>query len=91
MLNVCVRDLNEKTKSIIKRGYIPAVIYGTQLEKSIPVEVYITDFKRLIEGNGHKSNLELNLDGEVKNCMITDVQIDGIKDKFLHIDFLLVK
>jgi len=91
MLNVCARNLNEKTKSVIKRGYIPAVIYGTQLEKSIPVEVYKTDFKRLVEAKEHKGTIELNLNGEVKNCVITDVQIDAIKEDLLHIDFMLVK
>lgn len=90
MLNVVNRDLNEKAKYIVKRGYIPAIIYGTNLERSIPIELYSTDFKRLIEVNGHKGCIELNLDGDVKNCVITNVQIDGIKEKFLHIDFKLV-
>ncbi|MGL6105091.1 hypothetical protein [Romboutsia sp.] len=90
MINVLSRDLNEKTKQVIANGYIPGVIYGNQLEQSIPVKLYKTDFKRLIETNGHKGILELNLNGEVKNCLITDVQIDGLRDTFLHIDFKLV-
>lgn len=87
MLNVVTRDLNEKTKSVIKRGYIPAVIHGHGLEKGVPVEVYKTDFKRLLEVNGHKGTIELNLDGDTKNCIIEEVQIDGVKGEFLHIDF----
>ena len=27
---------------------------------------------------------------EVRNCKITEVQIDGVKEGFLHINFLLV-
>ncbi len=90
MINVFNRNLNEKTKVIRERGYIPSVIYSSKLKKSIPVEVYKTDFKRLIELDSHKGNIEVNLDGNIYNCIITDVQIDGIKDSFLHIDFKIV-
>ncbi len=90
MINVFNRNLNEKTKVIRERGYIPGVIYSSKLKKSIPVEVYKTDFKRLIESDSHKGNIEVNLGGNIYNCIITDVQIDGIKDSFLHIDFKLI-
>lgn len=90
MLNISNRDINEKTRFVRARGYIPAVIYSSKLDESIPVEVYKTDFKRLIESNNHKGSIELNLNGDIYNCTITDVQIDGIKDGFLHIDFKLV-
>ena len=33
MLNALNRDLNEKTKAIRSRGYIPAVIYGNKFIK----------------------------------------------------------
>ena len=90
MINVLSRDLNEKTKHVIANGYIPGIIYGNKLDQSIPVQVYKTDFKRLVESNGHKGVLELNLNGDIKNCLITDVQIDSLKDTYLHIDFKLV-
>lgn len=90
MINVLSRDLKEKTKYVIANGYIPGVIYSSQLEQSIPIQIYKTDFKRLVENNNHKGVLELNLNGEIKNCLITDVQIDGLRDTYLHIDFKLV-
>lgn len=90
MLNVISRDLNEKTRLIRKRGYIPAVIYGTQLDRSIPISVYKTDFARLIDGGENSGVLELNLNGDIKKCLLREVQVDGVKDGFLHIDFMLV-
>ena len=90
MLNAQNRDLNEKTKSIRKRGYIPAVIYGKKLDNSIPVEIHRTEFQRFLDANNASKVVEVNLNGEVINCKITDVQIDGIKEGFLHIDLLLV-
>lgn len=90
MLNVLHRDLNEKTKAIRSRDYIPAVIYSHKLDKSIPIELYKTDFKRLVEAGGNTKPIDLNLDGEIKTCVITNVDIDGIKEVYLHIDFKLV-
>ena len=90
MLNVVSRDLNEKTRFIRERGYIPAVIYGTQLDRSIPISVYKTDFARMIDSGKNSGILELNLNGEIKKCLLREVQVDGVKDGFLHIDFMLV-
>ncbi len=87
MLNVFDRDLNEKTKSIRSKGYIPGVIYGNKLDKSIPISVYKTDFTRLIDSKNHNGCIQLNLNNQVYKCIITDVQIDSVKDLFLHIDF----
>ena len=90
MLNVLIRDLNEKTKAIRSRGYIPAIIYGNKLDNSIPIEVHKTEFQRYLDINGRGKIVELNLNGDIRNCKITDIQVDNIKDDFLHIDFLLV-
>jgi large subunit ribosomal protein L25 len=90
MLNVVSRDLNEKTRFIRERGYIPAVIYGTQLDRSIPISVYKTDFARMIDSGKNSRVLELNLNGDIKKCLLREVQVDGVKDGFLHIDFMLV-
>ena len=90
MLNALNRDLNEKTKAIRKRGYIPAVIYGKKLDNSIPVEIHKTEFQRFLDANDRSRVIEVNLNGEIRNCKITDVQIDGVKEGFLHIDLLLV-
>lgn len=90
MINVITRDLNEKTKAIRKKGYIPAIIYGNKLDNSIPISIHKTEFQRYVDANGKDNIIEVNLNGEVINCKITDVQIDGFKEGFLHIDFLLV-
>ena len=90
MLNALNRDLNEKTKAIRSRGYIPAVIYGNKFDNSIPIEIHKTEFQRYLDANGGDKIVEVNLNGEVRNCKITEVQIDGVKEGFLHINFLLV-
>lgn len=90
MLNVVSRDLNEKTRFIRERDYIPAVIYGNQLDRSIPISVYKTDFTRMVDAGESTGVLELNLNGDIKKCLLREVQVDGVKDGFLHIDFMLV-
>lgn len=91
MINVLHRDSSKKTKFVRDKGFIPAVIYGRQLEKSIPIEIYKTDFKRFLENNPSNRFVDLSLDGDVKKCLITDVQIDSVRDYFLHIDLRLVE
>jgi large subunit ribosomal protein L25 len=90
MLNVVSRDLNEKTRFIRERGYIPAVIFGNQLDRSIPISVYKTDFARMVDAGENTGVLELNLNGDIRKCLLREVQVDGVKDGFLHIDFMLV-
>ena len=80
MLNALNRDLNEKTKAIRSRGYIPAVIYGNKLDNSIPIEIHKTEFQRYLDANGGDKIVEVNLNEEVRNCKITEVQIDGVKE-----------
>lgn len=90
MLNALHRDLNEKTKAIRNRGYIPAVLYGNKLDNSIPIEIHKTEFQRYLDANGGNKVVEINLNGEVRNCKIKEVQIDGVKEGYLHIDFLVL-
>ena len=47
MLNALNRDLNEKTKAIRSRGYIPAVIYGNKLRlmANRPIEIHKTELQ----------------------------------------------
>ncbi len=80
MLNVVSRDLNEKTRFIRERGYIPAVIYGNQLDRSIPISVYKTDFARMVDSGENSGVLELNLNGDIKKCLLREVQVDSVKD-----------
>ena len=63
---------------------------GNKLDNSIPIEIHKTEFQRYLDANGGDKIVEVNLNGEVRNCKITEVQIDGVKEGFLHINFLLV-
>ncbi|MGL4912478.1 MAG: hypothetical protein ACRC3Y_08600 [Romboutsia sp.] len=90
MLNVVSRDLNEKTRLIRARDYIPASIHGNKLDRSIPISIYKTDFARMIDAGQNTGILELNLNGDIKKCLLREVQVDSVKEGFIHIDFLLV-
>ena len=70
MLNALNRDLNEKTKTIKSRGYIPAVIYSSKLDNIIHIEVHKTEFQRYIDANGKDMLVEVNLNGEIRNCRL---------------------
>ena len=64
--------------------------YGNKLDNSIPIEIHKTEFHSYLDANGGDMIVEVNLIWEVSNCKIREVQIVGVKEGFLHINFLLV-
>ena len=44
----------------------------------------------MIDAGQNTGVLELNLNGDIKKCLLREVQVDSVKEGFIHIDFLLV-
>lgn len=78
----------KQAKQLRKAGLVPAVIYGdgkeatmlTVKESSLRGLVYTPDI----------FVIELNLGGEVKTCILQDLQFHPVTDHILHVDFLEV-
>ncbi|MEG1131569.1 MAG: hypothetical protein RSD77_04580 [Romboutsia sp.] len=87
MLKVYKRDLNQKNKSIRKAGYIIGLISGPTLENDIPIQIPKTQFLRFAESSNNNLNVDLLLDGEIKKCIITEIQSEPAFEGYLHINF----
>lgn len=87
MLQVYKRDLNQKNKDIRKSGYIIGLISGPNLENDIPIQIPKTPFLRFAENSNNNLNVDLLLDGEVKKCLITEIQSQPAFEGYLHINF----
>ena len=95
-LNVAVRHDTGKgvARKLRADGRIPAVIYGkgqgnvllsldpNELRKALDPERKLNTFFQLELVDGDSTSTE--------QCVITDYQLDKVKDRFLHIDFLRV-
>lgn len=82
--------LGKKSKSLREGGLIPAVVYGGT-EKPQALEIDLKDFQKTWEEAGESSLIELDLDGQKKNVLIKEVQLDPLKDIPIHVDFYAVR
>ncbi len=91
-LNVSPRDGigTSSSKALRKSGRIPAILYGKELNKIISIDDKETRML-LRKSSGTSSLLRLvGSDGSDELVLIKDLQMDKIKDKILHIDFIQV-
>ena len=86
------RDVfGRKTNKERKKGMIPAVVYGREVE-SASIWVRELDFSRLIKKVGESSMFGLDIDGKKENNVILyEIQRDPLTEKIIHIDFFQVK
>jgi len=77
-----------ESRRLRRAGRVPAVVYGTDEPVSISLDVQ--DVKRLFRHASESTIISLHADGNKRDVLIKDYQIDRVTDKMLHIDFLEV-
>ena len=91
VLSAKKRDISgKKVKSLRESGFIPAVIYGYGVENEL-LTIKDKEFLKIWREAGESTLVELDIDGEKKNVLISDVQTDPLSDKPLHADFHAVR
>lgn len=73
-------------RQVRKQGLIPAVVYGQGME-SLPVAVDYKLFNKIYNEAGENTIIELAVDDKKYNVLVKDVQLEPVKDTFVHIDF----
>lgn len=81
-------------REVRKEGNIPAILYG-QGEDPVPLVVRPDELKRALSNNaGINTVLELEIDGSEppakRFSMLKEVQRDPIKNRVIHLDFLVI-
>ena len=78
-------------RSVRREGRIPGVIYGGG-EPPVPISLLWHDVNKLIyAGHFLTTSFDLAVDGTVERVIPRDYQLDPIKDRPLHVDFLRIK
>ncbi len=78
-------------RSVRREGRIPGVIYGGG-EPPVPISLLWHDVNKLIyAGHFLTTTFDLAVDGTVERVIPRDYQLDPIKDRPLHVDFLRIK
>lgn len=78
-------------RSVRREGRIPGVIYGGG-EKPTAISLSWHDVNKLIYAGGFMTTtFDIDVDGDVEKVIPRDYQLDPIKDRPLHVDFLRLK
>ena len=78
-------------RSVRREGRIPGVIYGGG-EPPAPISLLWHDVNKLIyAGHFLTTTFDLDVDGSVERVIPRDYQLDPIKDRPLHVDFLRIR
>lgn len=91
-LKATIRQGKQTRSSLNKvrnEGKIPAVIYGYGA-KNTSVKVEEVDFIKVIREVGRNGVIELEVGSNTVKVMVSDYQINPIKNKITHIDFLAI-
>lgn len=96
------QNLGKKTKTLRKKGLLPAVVYGPKT-KAIPLELDYQNFEKVYKEAGESSLIYLEIDPSTRSSaeahsktsgqkqkipvLIHEIQRDPLTEKFLHVDF----
>jgi large subunit ribosomal protein L25 len=73
-----------------REGWIPAVIYGDKKDP-LPISISYNEAMKSIYAGGFLSHvITVDLDGAKHRVIPRDYQLDPVKDKAMHVDFLRV-
>ena len=74
---------------IRKEGNVPAIVYGAKKENT---SIYLSEAQLLktIRDVGRNGVISLDVNGNTQNVIVTDYQVDPLKNGFIHVDFLAV-
>lgn len=78
-----------KVNKLRREGILPANVYGKKI-KSQPLQVSLSEFKKVYKKAGETSLIELQISGKTKPVLIHEVQTDPVTDTLIHADLLQV-
>lgn len=72
------------------QGLIPAILYGPGVD-NIPLVLNKKDIISILKSEtGERTIFQIALDGEEKNVMIKDLQVNPVTDEILHVDLFQI-
>lgn len=81
----------KKVKALRREGVLPANVYGPRVE-SLAVQLPRVDFQKTLREAGETELIDLQVEGEdePRPVLVSEVQLDPVRDLPLHADFFQV-
>ena len=89
-INASKREIVGKATARIGGDEMPAVFYGRK-EKSTPVTILKSEFKKIYKDAGESTVISLKVDGKGMDVLIHEVDVDPIKHEPRHVDFYVLE
>ncbi len=91
-LNVKKREVFGKAlASYRKKWQIPGIVYSKHMKESIPVFFEKIPFLKIFEQSWYSSPITLKGDWVKEMVLVSDINVDSVSDRLLHVDFHAVK
>lgn len=84
------RDTEVKLSEIRAEKRVPAVVYGKNQE-AFAVSIDASELLKTFRNVRQYKVIALDVEGEVKNVIIHDYQLEPVSGEFQHVDFSLVQ
>ncbi|MDN5292916.1 MAG: large subunit ribosomal protein [Eubacteriales bacterium] len=90
VLKVLPRKKEDGSPNRIRNaGFVPAVVYGHDIEGALALKVPARDLERIVDETIYTKVINLQIEelGQEYKVMVKEIQRDPIKDRILHADF----
>lgn len=75
-----------KVKTLRKEGLIPANVFGKNI-KSSAIQIGLDDFRQVYKEAGETGLIELDIESDKRNVLVSNLQKNPLTEDILHIDF----
>jgi large subunit ribosomal protein L25 len=79
--------IGKKVKQLRRNGMIPAVVYGSHLDKPLSLKIEEKALLAVVAKAGRNRLIRLGLDGEQRMVLTRQVQRNPITGRLVHVDF----
>lgn len=81
------RDLAMKPKQLRRKGIIPGVVYGKDIENSLNVQFPQPEVERFLKSNSEGSKVELVIDGKKVSTLLREITYKPATSEIVHLSF----
>jgi len=76
----------EKGRKTRKKGKIPAILYGPEIE-NLKLSIEEKDLEKILKEGGEASHITLKVEKKEYPVLIKEIQKDPLTEEILHVDF----
>ncbi|MBT2575104.1 50S ribosomal protein L25/general stress protein Ctc [Bacillus sp. ISL-51] len=76
-------------RKIRHSGHVPGIIYGKETTNT-PVSLDSIELRKTLRDEGKNAIITIDVNGNQQSVMVTDLQIDPLKNELTHADFQVV-